>query len=357
MNAGNKNQAKVLVVDDEARVREIISRKLSNEGYHCLTAPNGNNALKQLKADQIDLVLLDIMMPGKSGTEVLKEVKAKYPDTAVIMITAVADVQTAIGLMKAGAYDYIIKPIELNVLLLSIDRALEKRHLLIENKEYQLHLEQKIQEQTEKVRQSFLNSTTSLVNALEAKDKYTHGHSQRVTKIAVAIARELDVPRFMREKIELAGLLHDVGKIGVSEAILNKPGKLSNDEFELVKSHCEIGERILIPIIEDKEILEMVRHHHERYDGTGYPDRLSGKQITQAASIMAVAEAYATILSPGALSLAVADAYDAMTSDRPYRPAMSPDAACAELERGKGKQFDPTIVEIFLALLKKHTQL
>jgi putative two-component system response regulator len=357
MNAGNKNQAKVLIVDDEARVREIISRKLTNEGYNCLTAPNGNNALKVLKADKVDLVLLDIMMPGKSGTEVLQEIRAKYQDTAVIMVTAVADAQTAIGLMKAGAYDYIIKPIELNVLLLSMNRALEKRHLLIENKEYQFHLEQKVQEQTDKVRQSFLNSTTSLVNALEAKDKYTHGHSQRVTKIAVSIAKELAIPRFMLEKIELAGLLHDVGKIGVSESILNKPGKLSADEFELVKSHCEIGERILIPIIEDREILEMVRHHHERYDGTGYPDRLSGKQITQAASIMAVAEAYATILSPGALSLAVADAYDAMTSDRPYRPAMSPEAACAELERGKEKQFDPTIVDIFLALLNKYAKL
>jgi putative two-component system response regulator len=357
MATGSKNQAKILVVDDESRVREIISRKLTDSGHQCLTAPNGSNALKVMKADPVDLVLLDIMMPGKSGSEVLQEIKTKYPDTAVIMVTAVADVQTAIGLMKAGAYDYIIKPLELNVLLLSINRALEKRSLLLENKEYQLHLEHRVQEQTEKVRQSFLNSTTSLVNALEAKDKYTHGHSQRVTKIAVAIAKELTVPRFMVEKIELAGLLHDVGKIGVSEVILNKPGKLSYDEFELVKSHCEIGERILIPIIEDKEILEMVRHHHERYDGNGYPDGLSGEQITQAASIMAVAEAYASILSPGALSLAVADAYDAMTSNRPYRPAMSPEAACAELEKGKGKQFDPVIVDIFLALLKKHSKL
>jgi response regulator RpfG family c-di-GMP phosphodiesterase len=357
MKAGSNEQPKVLIVDDESRVREIISRKLENEGYHCLTAPNGNNALKLLRADQVDLVLLDIIMPGKSGKEVLEEIKAKYPDTAVIMITAVADVQTAIGLMKAGAYDYIIKPIELNILMLSMTRALEKRDLLLENREYQTHLEQKVQEQTEKVRQSFLNSTTSLVNALEAKDKYTHGHSQRVTKIAVAIGKELTIPRYMLEKIELAGLLHDVGKIGVSEVILNKPGKLSSDEFELVKSHCEIGERILIPIIEDKEILEMVRHHHERYDGTGYPDGLSGEQITQAASIMAVAEAYATILSPGALSLAVADAYDAMTSDRPYRPAMSPEAACVELERNRGKQFDPGIVDIFLKLQKKHTKL
>jgi len=353
MSTGNKNKSKILIVDDELRVREILSRKLADNGYHCLTAPDGNSALKILKTDQVDLVLLDIMMPGKSGQDVLPEIKAMYPDTAVIMITAIADVQTAISLMRMGAYDYIIKPVELNVLSLSLDRALEKRELLIENRDYQLHLEQRVEEQTNKIRQSFLNSTTSLAYALEAKDKYTHGHSERVTEIAVAVAQELDVPKATREKIRMAGLLHDVGKIGVSELILNKPGKLTSEEFELVKSHCEVGERILRPIVEDKEILEMVRHHHERYDGTGYPDGLSGKQMTKGASIIAVAEAYNNILSQGALALAVADAYDAMTSDRPYRPAMPTEDACSELERGKGKQFDPNIVDIFLSLINK----
>jgi putative two-component system response regulator len=357
MTTVSKDEAKILIVDDEARVREILSRKLADEGYHCLTAPNGNNALKLLKADQVDLVLLDIMMPGKSGTEVLKEIKAMYPDIAVIMVTAIADTQTAIGLMKVGAYDYIIKPVELNVLLVSLDRALEKRRLIIENKDYQLHLEHKVKEQTKKVRQSFLNSITSLAYALEAKDKYTHGHSQRVTEIAVAIAQKLGIPQDMIEKIRLAGLLHDIGKIGISESILNKPGRLTSEEFEQVKSHCEIGERILSPIIADKEILEMVRHHHERYDGSGYPDGLSGGQITQGAGIMAVAEAYDAILSPGAMSLAVADAYDAMISDRPYRPAMTSEAACAELEKGKGKQFNPVIVDTFLSILKNNRKL
>jgi len=354
MTTGNKSKAKILIVDDELRVREILSRKLSDNGYHCFTAPDGNTALKLLKADQFDLVLLDIMMPGKSGQDVLQEIKVKYPDTAVIMITAIADVQTAISLMRMGAYDYIIKPVELNVLSLSLDRAIEKRELLIENRDYQLHLEQRVEEQTKKIRQSFLNSTTSLAYALEAKDKYTHGHSERVTDIAVAVAQEMTVPKDTLEKIRLAGLLHDVGKIGVSELILNKPGKLTSEEFELVKSHCEIGERILSPIVEDKAILEMVRHHHERYDGTGYPDGLSGKQITQGASVTAAAEAYNNILSQGALALAVADAYDAMTSDRPYRPAMPNEDACSELERGKGKQFDPVIVDAFLSLLNKN---
>ena len=353
MTTENKSKAKILIVDDELRVREILSRKLTDTGYHCLVAPDGNSALKMLKSDQIDLVLLDIMMPGKPGPEVLQEIKTKYPDTAVIMVTAIADVQTAIGLMKSGAYDYIIKPVELNVLTVSLERALEKRSLTIENRDYQLHLEQRVEEQTKKVRQSFLNSTTSLAYALEAKDKYTHGHSERVTEIAVTVARELDIPKGMLEKIRLAGLLHDVGKIGVSELILNKPGKLTDEEFELVKSHSEIGERILRPIVEDKEILEMVRHHHERYDGTGYPDGLSGKQMAKGANVIAIAETYNDTLSQGALALAVADAYDAMTSDRPYRPAMPAEAACSELKEGKGKQFDPAIVNAFLSLLNR----
>jgi putative two-component system response regulator len=348
-----RDKAKILIVDDEMRVREILSRKLTDDGYNCLTAPDGNVALKILKADQVELVLLDVMMPGKAGPEVLKEIKSRYPDTAVIMVTAIADVQTAIGLMRLGAYDYIIKPVELNVLSVSLERALEKRNLIIENRDYQLHLEKRVEEQTKKIRQSFLNSTTSLAYALEAKDKYTHGHSERVTEIAVEVAREMAAPKYMLEKVKLAGLLHDVGKIGVSEFILNKPGKLTDDEFELVKAHCEVGERILSPIVEDKEILEMVRHHHERFDGKGYPDGLSGEQMTKGADIIVVAEAYTNILSQGAMALAVADAYDAMTSDRPYRPAMSHEAACSELVSGKGKQFAPIIVDTFMSLKNK----
>ncbi|HEX7364992.1 MAG TPA: HD domain-containing phosphohydrolase [Dehalococcoidia bacterium] len=348
-----KEKANILIVDDEMRVREILSRKLTDDGFNCVTAADGNTALKMLKADSVELVLLDIMMPGKAGPEVLREIKAKYPDTAVIMVTAIADVQTAIGLMRMGAYDYIIKPVELNVLTVSLDRALEKRKLVIENRDYQQHLEQRVEEQTKKIRQSFLNSTTSLAYALEAKDKYTHGHSERVTEIAVAVAREMDAPKYIAEKIKLAGLLHDVGKIGISEMILNKPGKLTDDEFELVKAHCEVGERILSPIIEDREILEMVRHHHERFDGRGYPDGLSGEQMTKGLDIIVVTDAYSRVLSQGAMALAVADAYDAMTSDRPYRPAMLPEEAYAELIRGRGKQFAPVIVDTFISLMNK----
>ena len=353
MIMNNQNKIKVLIVDDEAGIRDILSRKLSSAGFQCMTAPDGLNALKLLKSAQPDLVLLDVTMPGKSGAAVLKDIKAKYPDIAVIMVTAVADVQVVISLMKAGAYDYVIKPVELNELLFSIGRAMEKRKLKLENREYQLHLEQKVAQQTHKIRQAFLNAITSLANALDAKDKYTHGHSQRVTETAVAIAREMAMSRDTIDRIELAGLLHDIGKIGISEQILNKPARLSPEEFQLVKSHPEIGERILEPLIEDKEILLMIRHHHEYYDGSGYPDGLSGEEPAQETADPASGKAMAKRLTAGTMALSVADAYDAMTSDRPYRPAMTIVAACAELAKGKGTQFCPDTVDAFVRHLGK----
>jgi putative two-component system response regulator len=361
----NAKKARILIADDELSVRDILSQRLMGENYECTIASNGDSALRKLNARQFDLALLDIRMPGKSGIDVLKAIQVSCPDTAVIMITAIADIETAINAMKLGAYDYIIKPADLNILMVSIDRALDKRRLMLENRSYRLYLEERVKEQTVKIRKTFFNSITSLAYALEAKDKYTSGHSQRVTEFAVDIARELGMPEDKVEKIKLAGLVHDIGKIGVRESVLNKPGKLTDEEYQHVLDHCEMGERILRPIVEDEEILKMVRHHHERYDGTGYPDGLSGEEIPDGARILAVADAYINIagnqvakekLSQGAMILAVADAYDAMTSDRPYREAMDVQDAFAELEKGKGKQFDPVIVDTFLKIVHRATQ-
>jgi putative nucleotidyltransferase with HDIG domain len=353
MTKNNSNKAQVLVVDDEPLIRDILARKLTESGYKCIQASDGLDALKKLDTYQVDLVLLDISMPGKSGVEVLQDVRAKYPDSAVIMITAIADAEIAINAMKLGACDYVIKPVDPKLLLISIDMALDKRRLILENKDYQCNLEKKVEEQTEKIRDSFLNGIKALAFALEAKDKYTSGHSERVTEIAVEIAEELALPQDMIEKIRLAGLLHDVGKIGVRESVLNKPGELTKEEYENVKSHCKLGIRILTPVIEDNAILDMICHHHERYDGKGYPDGLRDKQISQGAKILAVADAYDNQLSLGARILAISDAYDAMTSDRPYRKAMSPEAALAQLEQGKGTQFDPETVDAFLKVRRK----
>ncbi len=308
---------------------------MTREGYRCEEASTGDEALNKIRSNPVALVILDIKMPGRSGIELLIELNANYPDIVVIMATAISDTDTAIHCMKQGAYDYLTKPFNLDEVVLSIERALKKRRLELENRDYQQHLEQKVEEQAKKIRSSFLNAITALVYALEAKDKYTSGHSQRVAEISVAIAKELSLPQPNIEKIRLAGLIHDIGKIGVKESVLNKLDKLSDDECLHIQSHCEIGEHILAPIVEDEQILKAVRHHHEHYDGTGYPDGLSGEQISLSAKI-----------------LAVTDAYDAITSGRPYREAASTETACDEIEHCNGTQFDPEVVDAFLRIRK-----
>jgi len=325
----------ILVVDDEKSVRRLLNNQLTNEGYRCHEASNARQALDELRRNRIGLVMLDIKMPGKSGIELLPEIKSDYPDVSVIMVTATADMQTAIQCLKQGAYDYITKPFELDEITISVARALEKRRLELENKEYQQHLEEKVAEQANKIRTSFLNAITALVYALEAKDAYTRGHSQRVSALSAAIARELHLPRGQINKLKLAGLLHDIGKIGVQESVLNKAGRLTKEEFELVKRHPEIGEHILSPIVDSAEILEAVRNHHEHYDGQGYPDGLQKDEIPLGARI-----------------LAISDAYEAMTSERPYRKSMSADDARHEIERNKGAQFDPKIADTFTRIEK-----
>ncbi len=323
-------QERILIVEDEQGIRQLLQQKLSDEGYRCQEASSADQALDKLRSNPAELVILDIKMLGKSGAELLPEIKASYSDTAVIMATAVTDTHIAVQCMKQGAYDYLTKPFNLDEVVLSIDRALEKRRLELENKDYHLYLEQKVKAQAGKIRTSFLNTIAALALALEAKDKYTSGHSQRVAEISVSIAKELDMPRDIIERIRLAGIIHDIGKIGVRESILNKSARLTDEEFHQIQNHCENGEHILAPIV-DKQILKVVRHHHERYDGTGYPDGLCGGQIPLGAKI-----------------LAVADAYDAMTSERPYRKALSVESACAEVERGKSIQFDPGTAAAFL---------
>ncbi|GAJ10485.1 unnamed protein product, partial [marine sediment metagenome] len=200
----SEKQATILIVDDEEMVRRLLHQKLSSEGYRCEEAGDADQALDELKSKPVALVILDIKMPGKSGTELLPEIKASYPDTAVIMATAITDTRTAIQCMKEGAYDYITKPFNLDEVVLSIDRALEKRRLELENRDYQQHLEQRVEAQARKIRASFLSAITALAYALEAKDKYTSGHSRRVAETSVAIATELGMPQDSIEKIKLA---------------------------------------------------------------------------------------------------------------------------------------------------------
>jgi putative two-component system response regulator len=335
MTKNNGNTERILIVDDVASIRVSFSRKLAGDGYDCLLAGDGKEALELLKKHRIALVLLDMTMPGMSGQEVLREIVEHYPDTAVIIITAIDNAETAIEMMKAGAYDYIIKPVYFNELPFRVQRALDRRKLTLENKEYRINLEEKIRQQTDKIRESFRNSLKSLALALEAKDRYTSGHSQRVADVAVKIARKLNMSPRDIERLSFASMVHDIGKIGINETIMNKKEELTDEEYAYISTHSVIGENILTPVIEDREILKMVRHHHERHDGYGYPDGLSGEQIPLGARI-----------------LAVADVYDAMTSDRPYRKSVSDEIAINELRRNTATQFDPRVVDAFVEIMK-----
>ncbi len=326
---------RILIVDDEAPIRRLLLHKLSKEGYQCLEAGSVEGAREILRSGSIGLVILDIKMPGRSGSEFLPEIGGQYPDTAVIMATASDGAATAINSMKQGAYDYLIKPFNLDEVVMSVERALERRRLRLENRDYQLNLEKKVAEQTVKIRESFLGSLKALVMALEAKDSYTSGHSRRVAEVSVMIARELGMSPEDIERISVAGLIHDIGKIGVKESILNKPGGLTVDEYKHIQRHSEVGTHILTAVIEDNQILEAVAHHHEQYDGSGYPDGLGKEQIPLGARI-----------------LAVADAFDAMTSARPYREAMNVKTTCAKIRSSIGNQFDPDIAEALLRIVK-----
>ena len=323
----------ILVVDDEEGIRRILTHKLSGMGYRCLEAIDTNQALETMGRENIGLVILDMKMSGQSGLEVLPEVRKRFPQTSVIMATAVSDINTVVESMKLGAYDYLTKPFNLTEVGMSAHRALEKRQLEITLNDYHEHLQQKVDEQSKIIRNAFLNAITSLAFALDAKDSYTNGHSVRVSDISVKVAKELGLPDDHVEKIRIAGLIHDIGKIGIPEMLLNKTDKLSEEEFRRIQAHSAIGEHILQPVVDDFEVLSMVRHHHERFDGRGYPDGLSRNQIPIGARI-----------------LTVVDSYDAMTSDRPCRKSIPLELVAKEIERNRGTQFDPLVVDAFVKI-------
>jgi putative two-component system response regulator len=321
---------KILIVDDESAIRRLLRQKLTRLGYHCEEACSSEEALDKLKTYPADLIMLDMKMPGKSGIDLLLELKVSYPSTSVIMATAVAEANLAIQCMRLGADDYITKPFNLEEVVLNVGKTLEKRLLEQQIKEYQEHLQQKVEQQTIEIRSLFLGSIETLVFALEAKDKYTAGHSRRVNEIALDIGRAVNLSEEDLENLRWGSLLHDVGKIAVDQIIQNKPGKLTPAEYEHIMIHAQVGAGIVKPVVNDK-VVEIVEHHHDHFDGSGLHQIVSGEDIPLGARI-----------------LAVADAYDAMTSDRPYRPAITVEEARQEIERCSGTQFDPAVASAFL---------
>lgn len=333
-----RSGASCLVVDDDGDVRRTLQRVLKGAGLPCGEAESGRAALEYLgREGEVALMVSDINMPEMDGIELLREVKRLYPDTAVIMLTGVAEVDTAVECLRQGAMDYLSKPVLVEEVRARADQALEKRRLILENRflqqSYQERLESQVRALDQKNKEQFLGQIQMAVRMLEKKDEYTRGHSGRVAAYAVKTAVRLGYTGQLLDEFQLGGELHDIGKIGTRDAVLNKPGKLTKEEFEEIKRHTVEGEEILEPLrIEHPVVMQIVRWHHERMDGSGFPDGLVGEAIPEAARIVCVV-----------------DAFDAMTTTRTYRQHLTPAMAMKELMDCSGPQFDPRVVEAFQA--------
>ena len=320
-----------IVVDDEPRLRHVLVRLLESDGFACREAGSGVEALRLMEAEPVPLVISDLRMPEMDGVTLLKQLVQRWPATAVIMVTAVAEVDSAVACLKQGALDYLAKPFNLDEVRARVSQAIEKRKLLLDNREYQQNLEVRVAAQARRIEELFLEGVHALAKALDAKDAYTRGHSERVADYAVRIARGMGLPEDRIDIIALGSQLHDIGKIGVSEMVLNKNGKLTEDEYRHIMEHTVIGAQILGPLLREAPMaLAIVRSHHERLDGTGLPDGLKGNAIPLEARVVSLA-----------------DAFDAMTSARPYRPGLAVERALTELETHAGRQFDPDVLKGF----------
>ena len=324
--------AQCLVVDDEPAVRLSLRRLLEGDGFRCVEAGNGLEALDRLaELGEVPLIISDLRMPRLDGLGFLQQVRQTYPDTAVIMLSGMAETNVAVECLHLGASDFLLKPVSLAELQARVVRALEKRALVLQNRFYQQHLERQVREQAVRIQELFLEGVQMLARALEAKDAYTRGHSIRVSRYSTETARLLGFAGADLDHIRLGAELHDIGKIGTREAVLHKAGSLTTEEFRQITEHPVLGEAMLTPLArESPAILRIVRSHHERMDGAGFPDGLEGELIPIEARIVAVA-----------------DAFDAMTTRRPYRSPLTADAAVVELQRVAGTQLDPRAVEAF----------
>ena len=327
----------ILLVDDEESIRVALSRFLRSRGYQVTAVGAASAAIDLLERDRCALVLCDVRMPGMTGLELLPAALARDPELAVVMLTAVNDAHTATEAIALGAADYLVKPIELADLQMAVERALHRRTMLQERRRVERLVRDEVSARTAELEreQAALRATNiavaeTLIHAMEAKDPFLRGHSQRVAELAASIAAELDLDADTVEAVRIAGRLHDVGKIGTREAVLNKPGPLTDEELEHVRDHVRMGSEILSPLTHLGPALRFILDHHERPDGAGYPRHLPGDEI-----------------SLGGKILAAADAFDALTSRRAYRPALQAGEAIELLETKVGTQLDP---EVFAAL-------
>src|SRR5438094_6621610 len=312
----------VLVVDGWEPIRNALKKFMTQQQFEVYTAASGEEALAQLQRHRIALMLCDIRMPGTSGVDLVPHAIEAEPDLAILMLTAINDATSAALCMQRGAMDYLTKPVELADLGRAVQRALQRREMQLENRQLSSWLKEEVTTRTaelhrERMRLERISTATleALVNALEAKDPYLRGHSARVADLSATIASQMGLSDEQLEWVRVAGRLHDLGKIGTREAVLNKQGALTPEEFEHVKQHVLIGSQILAPLSHLGDIITAVRGHHERWDGTGYPDGLRGEEIPLAARIIGAAEVY-----------------DALSTSRAYKEKLTPDQALQRME-------------------------
>ena len=339
---GSNDVASILVVDDEPYIREIIARWLREEGCECVQAGSAAAALEALDGGDFELMISDIRMPGASGLELLDRARALWPDLAVIMLTAVDDRETAIHTLEAGAYGYVIKPFDRNELLINVVNAIERRRLTLISNDYRTRLENDVRERTRQLRRREEEIALRLVSAAEHRDPETGAHIRRIGLYSEVLAKALVWDRLAVEEIRLAAPMHDVGKIGVPDQILLKPGGLTRREFGVIERHTTMGAAILadsrVPLL--RLARDIALTHHERWDGSGYPEGLAGTAIPEAGRIVAVA-----------------DVYDALVHARVYRPAIPEPEALKIMRGGRGAHFDPEIFDLFEGVLDEFRQI
>jgi uncharacterized domain HDIG len=332
--------ANVLVVDDEVQILNLIKQLLEINGYTCSLASNTSQARSYLKEDTFDLILCDMHMPGETGLDFSRDVLKQQPEAAIVMVTAVDDPDLASTALKMGVYGYIIKPFKSNELVINVTNALHRRGLEVQNRLYQENLGKMVQERTEELRttlndlrKAMQGIVHAMVLTIESRDPYTAGHQQRVTQLASALAQEMGLSEKEVEGIKMASLIHDIGKISIPAEILSKPGKLTEIEFSLVKTHAQAGYEILKDIEFSWPIAQIVLQHHERLDGSGYPLGLKDKKILLEAKI-----------------IGVADVVEAMASHRPYRPGLGIEKALEEISQKKGTLYSTEVSDICIKL-------
>jgi putative two-component system response regulator len=336
--AGGQVQATILVVDDETPVRNLLAMWLTSHKYRCVRADSAAAARRCLETESIDLITADINMPGGSGIDLLRHVLQSHPDLPVLMLTGNRDTESAIEALNAGAFGYLLKPARAEEFLAQVNHGLELHRLRIGRRRYTEGLEQQVREQTKEIRLAHEETIHRLVHAAACRDLETGAHIVRTAVFSEILARAAGWAPAEVERIRMAAPMHDIGKIGVPDAILRKPAGLTRDEYEVMKQHTIIGAKLLAR--SNSSILLMAREialcHHERWDGTGYPAGLAGDAIPEAARI-----------------LSIVDVYDALTSDRPYRRAMKEEEVLKMMRAEQGRQFDPVLLATFFSVLEQ----